>query len=224
VRWEFGFTCAFCLLHESDLTAHGIEGTGLMGIEHFVPVSQADEKVNDYGNCFYACRFCNGARATAPAMASGTRRLLNPCDDAWGVHFQLGEENRLLPRSGDADAAYTEEVYDLNDGRKVEIRSWRRERLEELLKVLYEAPASAQELVALCSFVEPVPERELLLRTAQGLWEDARRALLDLRRFSAIPRDAAMSCRCVRLDHHELPRYLADQTFEVEDLAPAGSA
>jgi len=221
VRWEFGFTCAFCLLHEADLTAHGVEGTGLTGIEHFVPVSQADERVNEYWNCFYACRFCNEARADAPAMGFGARRLLNPCDHAWGVHFQLGEDDRLSPRAGDADAAYTEFVYDLNDRRKIEIRSWRRERLEELLKVLRDAPASAQELVDWCSSVEPVPGKDLLLRTAQGLWDDTRRALRDLQRFIAIPRDAAISCRCGRVDHHELPPYLAEQTLEVADLVPA---
>ncbi len=30
LRWDFGFTCAFCLLHEADLAEHGTEGTGLM--------------------------------------------------------------------------------------------------------------------------------------------------------------------------------------------------
>src|SRR6185436_9991468 len=216
LRWEFGFTCAFCLLHEADLTSHGVEGTGLTGVEHFAPVSQAEEKTNEYGNCFYACRFCNGARADAPAMDLEGRRLLNPCDQAWGIHFQLGDHAHLLPRTGDTDAAYTEDVYDLNDPRKVEIRSWRRERLEELLRVLWEAPASAQDLLDLCS-VEPTPQAEPLLRMAQRLWDQTRRALRDLQRFAAIPRDAGMGCRCGREDQHQLPPYLADQTLEWPD-------
>ena len=40
LRWEFGFTCAFCLLHESDFVEHGAEGLGLLGVEHFLPVAE----------------------------------------------------------------------------------------------------------------------------------------------------------------------------------------
>jgi hypothetical protein len=216
LRWEFGFTCAFCLLHEADLTGHGVEGTGLMGIEHFLPISKAQERANEYSNCFYACRFCNGARSDASATDAKGRKLLNPCDQAWGAHFHLSHDDRLLPRPGDADAAYTEFVYDLNDLRKIEIRRWRRERLEELLKVLREAPTSAQELLDLCS-VAPAQQAELLLRMAQRLWKEARQAMRDLRRFVAIPRDAGATCRCRRVDRY-LPMYLTDQTIEVVDL------
>src|SRR5215210_7160639 len=95
LRWEFGFTCAFCLAHESDLVEHGAEGTGLMTIEHFLPVSagktpvEAETLANDYGNCFYACRYCNGARIAAPVVDLRGRRLLNPCTHAWSEHFNL---------------------------------------------------------------------------------------------------------------------------------------
>jgi hypothetical protein len=30
VRWEFGFSCAFCLLHEADVMLSGAEGWGLI--------------------------------------------------------------------------------------------------------------------------------------------------------------------------------------------------
>ena len=36
LRWEFGFTCAFCLLHEADFLEHGAEGSGLFATEHHV--------------------------------------------------------------------------------------------------------------------------------------------------------------------------------------------
>ncbi len=45
--WEFGFSCAFCLLHEADVISYGVEGFGVMGVEHFTPVSSDAEAVND---------------------------------------------------------------------------------------------------------------------------------------------------------------------------------
>src|SRR5690349_1008078 len=66
LRWEFGFTCAFCLLHEADLAPFGAEGLGVMTIEHFVPVSVDEEKAGEYRNCYYACRLCNQSRSNAP--------------------------------------------------------------------------------------------------------------------------------------------------------------
>jgi hypothetical protein len=35
LRWEFGFSCAFCLCHEADLAAYGAKGSGLLQVEHF---------------------------------------------------------------------------------------------------------------------------------------------------------------------------------------------
>ena len=55
LRWEFGFSCAFCLCHESDLMLAGTEGWGLMQIEHFSPKSSDPDGRNDYSNCFYLC-------------------------------------------------------------------------------------------------------------------------------------------------------------------------
>src|SRR5436190_1471867 len=58
LRWEFGFTCAFCLLHEADLVEEGVQGTGLTTIEHHVAQSADLTLVDTYENCFYACRYC----------------------------------------------------------------------------------------------------------------------------------------------------------------------
>ncbi len=96
LRWEFGFSCGFCLLHEADLAAHGAEGLGIMGVEHFVPVAAATEAINDYANCFYACRLCNGARSNVPVSLLG-KRLLNPCDDVWAEHFEADGDRLLAP-------------------------------------------------------------------------------------------------------------------------------
>src|SRR3990170_75943 len=66
LRWEFGFTCAFCLLHETDLIEHGISRTGLTSIEHHIAQSEAPFLRDRYDNCLYACRFCNKARSNLP--------------------------------------------------------------------------------------------------------------------------------------------------------------
>jgi hypothetical protein len=87
LRWEFGFTCAFCLLHEGDLADLGAEGMGLTWIEHFLPASLDAEKVNEYENCFYTCPFCNRSRGTAPAVDEKGRKLINPCSHAWAERF-----------------------------------------------------------------------------------------------------------------------------------------
>lgn len=51
LRWEFGFTCSFCLCHEADLALDGAEGTGITQTEHWIPVSKDKSKINDYRNC-----------------------------------------------------------------------------------------------------------------------------------------------------------------------------
>ena len=47
LRWEFGFTCSFCLLHESDfhvgLAAIPAAGSGLFTIEHLLARSTNPE-------------------------------------------------------------------------------------------------------------------------------------------------------------------------------------
>jgi hypothetical protein len=212
LRWEFGFTCAFCLLHESDL-AYGAEGLGVTGIEHFVPVSASGE-INKYENCFYTCRLCNGSRANSPLIDGRGRRLLEPCNQVWSDHFEIGAEGRLRPSAGDADAAYTHEAYDLDDPRKRELRQVRAERLGECLQVLMEGP---ELLVALMDRLqtESLKKRPLLLRVAEQLRASIQAALREVSRYSAVPRDADASCRCSWTDHHQLPSWLAEQILEV---------
>jgi hypothetical protein len=105
LRWDFGFTCAFCLLHESDLSqGMGVEGLGLMWIEHRFLQSTHESERDRYENCIYACRLCNQARGTAPLIDTRGHRLLDPTETAWAEHF---EERRdlLEAKSGDVSAA-----------------------------------------------------------------------------------------------------------------------
>jgi hypothetical protein len=220
LRWDFGFTCAFCLLHEADLAEHGIEGTALTSVEHFLRFGTAPENASKYSNCFYACRFCNGARAAAPVIDRDERRLINPCDDAWGDHFFLSED-RLLARVGDRDAEYTEAAYNLNDPRKIALRQSRRERLTEWLELLEEGPSLEAELLQRMNRATPIERAQQNLRAAHRLRRCMEAALRDIRRYAAVPEDADASCRCAARPAFELPVWLRDQTLELESDPPS---
>jgi hypothetical protein len=124
LRWDFGFTCAFCLLHEADLVEHGAEGSALTWVEHRIPQSEDSSQANTYDNCFYSCRYCNRSRSVQAGM-EWHRRTARPCE-AWGAHFQLVND-KVVPKRGDHNAAYTEKAYSINVGRKVATRRHRRE-------------------------------------------------------------------------------------------------
>ncbi len=208
LRWEFGFTCIFCLLHEADLAVYGVEGLGVMGVEHFNPVSLDAGALNDYENCFYACRLCNGARTTAP-VASGHRRLLNPCTDAWSGYFEAGND-RLVPKSDDQNAEYTAKTYDVNDPRKMRLRKLRREMLSECLDLLQEGPPRVEILIGLS---EKHSDMEIL-EAARDLQRCIEIAAREVRTYAATPVDAPQSCRCEEQDAPVLPEWLDQQTIE----------
>lgn len=201
LRWEFGFSCAFCLLHESDLVEAGAEGTALMTIEHHVTRQADPTLVDSYENCFYACRYCNRARGIVRLSRSGPR-LLEPCTVAWAGHFEIvGDE--LRPRDGDPDAAHTHQVYGMDDPRKVAYREARRRRLDDALRAVHEIPEHVDRLLRI------EEDRPHILQVAERL----RRALDDARatlaHYRAIPSDHDDKCRCSSA--HELPAFLAEQ-------------
>jgi hypothetical protein len=226
LRWDFGFTCAFCLLHEADFAdPRGLRGSSAMTIEHRTLRRDEPERSNDYGNCFLACCYCNRARGIKPVHEEDSR-LLDPTVVAWNHHFEL-DGDHLRPISGDLDAAYTHRAYDLDDPIKVELRRFRRETYEDRLSLLETAN---EEIDWLWAWI-----REL---THQGRLEEAKRflnimhsleqaqhaALRELARFRAIPRDAPASCSCEtdparRLGRPALtlPEPIAAQVLELED-------
>jgi hypothetical protein len=211
LRWEFGFSCAFCLLHESDLSEHGTEGWGLMWIEHGTLRSQAPELANDYENCFYSCRFCNQARSSRPHIDEQQRRLLNPCEVSWQEHFDL-DGVMIRVRGDHADATYTHETYDLNDPRKVRMRGRRRKTLSEMLAVISETKPLHDRLLQRAldtgdsTFVDD----------ARIAWDNFRYACEDLLRFLPIPEDASRRCSCGHTQHHSLPEVLEEQLILVD--------
>lgn len=201
LRWEFGFSCAFCLLHEADLFAADIDGTGLTWIEHHVPKSHEEGGRNQYENCFYSCRFCNSAHGALPVTDAEGRRLLDPCRVAWRDFFELrGDE--LQPRD-EGDAAYTYLTYDLDDLRKVTLRRKRRETLTEVYGYLSKG-RDLHDRVLERARDDADPSLVDLAREMWGLFEQAAG---QRERFAAIPAGAP-SCPC---GPSSLPETLSEQ-------------
>lgn len=213
LRWDFAFSCAFCLLHEGDLSDFGAEGLGVLWIEHFSPASRAGEKVNEYENCFYACRFCNRTRSRAPLVDESGRRLLDPCSHAWSQHFVVSNDDQLVPL--DPDAEYTERAYALNDLRKVRRRQIRRERMTEWLSLIGQGPSRAKALIALSERVSSIEDAGLLLDEAMALRRSVDLAIQEIQRYFAVPVDADAPCSCGLEDQCRLPAWLDSQVLEL---------
>jgi hypothetical protein len=210
LRWEFGFSCAFCLLHESDLSDNGTEGWGLMWIEHVELQSKNPELANDYDNCVYSCRFCNQARGAKRLIDSQQRHLLNPCHTAWEKHFYLYLDE-IRRHDDNGDAVYTFQTYDLNDERKVRIRKKRRTVLSERLDVVTQARPLHDRLMQRARDTGD----ETLVDDAELAYEQFRQACSDLLRFHPIPDDAKQSCTCDAPQHHALPVVLQEQILRI---------
>ncbi len=213
LRWEFGYGCAFCLTHEADLVEHGVEGTGLTSIEHQIPQSDdpGGPQVDHYTNCFYACRYCNGARGSQPIIGPSGAKLLDPCRYPWASHFaRVGV--CLVAMTNDADASRTHRVYDLDDPRKQAMRRSREDTLTQALQTLDEAPSAIERLLLRAG--QPGDQRADLIAAAGSLRALMSRAKQDILRFLAVPVDANATCRCATSSGRSLPAFLADQTLE----------
>lgn len=192
LRWEFGFTCSFCLIHEADLVLHGAEGTGTFQVEHFLPVSQDPAGTNVYENCFLSCRFCNGSRGAQlnvdPQVGSS---LINPCTHTWKDHFRL-ERDELLPADGDGDASYTHDTYDINEPRRIKMRQRRRETISEALRMI-DKGREIHDLLIEKAEADSDPD---LVRCALSIGEAIKNAWRNLSFYKLIPTDAEDCCRC----------------------------
>ncbi|HEX6903532.1 MAG TPA: hypothetical protein VF789_27695 [Thermoanaerobaculia bacterium] len=220
LRWEFGFSCAFCLLHESDLMFGGISGWAVMQVEHSVPRSQYPFQRDAYSNCFYICERCNKHRGAIPNQDDRGNILLDPCNAVWSEHFELVND-RLRPRSGDGDAEYTWESYSLDDPVKVRLRERRRQWIEKHADALLDTLELEPEVLG--RFVEESADGEVAellkrLDEAQGLRKARRLLLENLARFEPVPKDHDIACRCGHNAHHSLPEVLAEQAVGLAEL------
>lgn len=218
LRWDFGFRCAFCLVHEIDLFKHGAEGMGLTTVEHFEPRSLAPELENDYANCFYACSLCNRSRSNLPRLSpTSAARLLDPTVDEWGSHFRIYNDS-LLPEGSDANAEYTRDAYDLNEPRKVAMRQDRRENIEYCLRVLRGGPAGQRDLQEFVRRHAADPARtgdaRRALELEQILQLTMQKAARDLIGYAAIPHDHDRTCRCKDTANHSLPTSMVAELLD----------
>lgn len=206
LRREFGFTCGFCLVHENDLSGgKGVQRRGLTTVEHLVLQKDDPARANDYSNCYYACRFCNGARGKQPHRRDSVR-LLDPCADAWADHFIL-HGFQLVPREGNQNAVYTQRVYQLNDPRKLEMREERANIFHEEPKLLAEARTAEKELVSLWRTLR----KPALLTAAKILRRRIREAEERLARLQPVPKDDPERPCCQVNPRPELPEGLTEQ-------------
>lgn len=223
LRWDFGFTCSLCGLHESDFKPTGVEGLAITSVEHVVAQSEDEDQRNDYNNCLYACMLCNTARnATARRDAKG-RRLLDPTQTSWADHFEFSGYE-LVARHGDADAEYTAESYDIGDPRKTRMRQFSAELLADRMLILTEALPKADRLLELAAEQDNRADAQLLVGAAQEIFRTACAAVVEMRSYRAIPHDAGKKCDCNHVPSLALPEHLSAQTIEVPDtLARAAS-
>lgn len=212
LRWDFGFTCAFCLLHEADLAEYGVEGTGTTAVEHWIPRSTRSDLANQYSNCLYICRYCNGARSNRPVVG-GSGTLLDPRVEAWSEHFEV-RDFEMFAKIDDPDAEYTADTYDFADRRKTAMRRGRAQFLAFLWKVLEDPELPSAALRAVADTQDPV-ERDRILDDVERFELERRLALRQASRFLAVPADAK-SCRCAA--PAELPAWLSQQLVEVPDI------
>lgn len=215
LRWDFGFVCPFCLVHESDLVEHGVEGTGLSWVEHIITRSADSSRKGDYDNCVYSCRYCNNRRLNRPRVDGKGRELLDPTTVAWGDHFILRNDQLV---AANRDASYTEETYDLNDRRKVQMREARRLVISDRLRILREVPSLIERLMTRLAD-DPGQDDEQLVAVARELRRTATSACRDLERYLAVPEDCPRECRCGRTQNHSLPGWLHEQVIDVDTRA-----
>lgn len=217
LRWDFGFSCAFCLLHEGDLFPLGIRGTGLMWVEHRALRKDDPEKADQYANCAYSCRFCNQSRATRAVKDRRGGSLLDPTLVAWGERFSIKDDRMAVRDEDDPDAVYTYAAYDLGDPRKTELRRNRREWIEESRRDLQEICRIRSRLLERASR-QPRPAIAASLRArALQLELHVSTSLERLRRFRAVPGDAPGECACAEGRHRTIPEYLEAQCWECPD-------
>ncbi len=217
IRWDFGFTCAICLLHEADFVAIGIEGTGLTSIEHIEARSHDQDLVNEYSNLLYACRFCNTARSNRGRSALDGAQLLDPTEAAWENHFYIAADE-LRPKHGDHSAQYTADCYDIKEPRKTTLRRLRREHVQYSQRVLEAAPGRIAELnnALADDSISPSSSLYLLLKnTLDDLKVEYERIMTEILRYCAIPLDADDICRCEGEGNRALPPFIASQVWQI---------
>lgn len=189
LRWEFGFTCAVCQLHEADLVPPTTTIDG-HSIEHAIPQSSelGKEDADEYDNCYWVCARCNETRGKKPLVNESGSRLLNPITDVWADHFvRTGHE--LCPNAGDLDANILKKLmvsiwntaWDAKWRSSVMARAFR-----DINRLLDEIRTGDNEF----TLASTEQERETLLRKRGSLAKDFAEDLEKVRHYTGIPQGA----------------------------------
>lgn len=213
-RWDFGFTCALCLLHEADLVDFGAEGTGLISLEHHkLKKAERTDLKDNYTNLILGCRYCNGRRgqlrSTDPDSGA---QLLDPTSVGWAKHFEF-KGFELKPLADDLDAGYTWKAYDLGAKRKAAHREARHDFIsewEEDKRLLRDRVPKLLELSHDTTVAEG--ERRLAAELAETYVKNYENTKKKLQRYVAVPFDAPTKCRCDKdSGASALPEWLVQQ-------------
>lgn len=217
-RWDFGFTCSLCFLHESDFIECGAEGAGLIWIEHHELKSEDESQRDVYGNCILSCRFCNNNRSTRPLTDPETGgELLDPTSATWAAYFFLDNELVMRPLFDlNEDADYTSRAYLLDDSRKTKLRHNRRRRLAAFKAAEDDCVSRLPRLLVLAEQTTDPTDSQLLVETAERMVTTYREALTEIIRYEMIPEDKPERCRCDVAG--ALPPWLSGQSQEIQAL------
>jgi hypothetical protein len=220
-RWDFGFTCAMCFLHESDLIEGGAEGTGLVWIEHHELKSTVPDKRDDYGNCLLSCRFCNNGRSIMLTVEPNTgASLLDPTCVSWRSRFVVDGCDMKVRDDDDRDARYTWTAYRLGSARKSALREQRERRMQCFRIAEDDMATLVPELLQQAAGEADPKKAELLLEAARAVEAAYNRALAEiLPRYAAVPSDRPSRCRCTL--QGDLPGWLTAQLVEVQESGVA---
>ena len=218
LRWDFGFTCLFCMLHESDLEEHGAREEGKLWVEHFITRSEDESRADDYSNTFFSCHYCDRSRGDRyPAVDSQGRKLLDPTLVAWSDHFEQ-VDNKLSFREGDANAEYTWIAYKLDHPKKLQRRGWRRELItfsRSLLEMLPRRIAQLRRAARAAAKRGDAEKARSKLQEMREAQENLATVATQIKRFRATPLDAPETCRCSDNELLYLPSWLAGQVIEL---------
>lgn len=89
LRDDFYYRCVFCLLRERLCRPNGEDK---FSVEHVIPKAVRPDLICEYTNLVYSCSKCNSFKGTLET-------LINPCDEALGVHLVVLDDGRIHPRT-----------------------------------------------------------------------------------------------------------------------------
>lgn len=215
-RWDFGFSCAFCLVHESDilLFSESLEELKRETIEHKILQSDDRDASYQYTNCFYACFWCNRVdRWKTPLVReSDNATLLDPVSTPWASVYSRSGSRLTLIATESIDAVYTDKTYNPNNPKKVFFRKTRDDYIQSHTEQIKACALSISENLNCLRMAIPESARLSLKRSNKALLKQIRIHFDLLVKIAPIPSDQNKNdCICRPQAHQTLPSFLESQ-------------